>query len=503
MQLRWGFRILAMLFTVLMAPKMTGSCAAEYIDDWFNQKVYVGPNYYRGSERSYGMAGSFSHRWNNGSDYVAGITPPKWNIGCGGIDLFMGGFHFMEFEYLVERFQQIMGPAAEAYAFDIALTTLSETFGSSVKSFTSIIDKLNQLQYSDCESQKVIEAVLTKGYHPKKKNVDLKQAISEHSLLNGLSDLYNEVANFGEDQSAENAAQALGAPIAAMVVDCPQDIRDVFFTTGMLLDNIVNKIGQPYNTQYSALLRGLIGDMYINVSGAQIQTRLIDRCGDNPEPKELRINDFLDGSIFKKEPNGNCVAVNNLSIQGSNYSSMHEYLLVVLTGAVNSKRTGSAMGQDQIALMAQTPLLEEGINYLIMQMGNDVTNEEIARHFVRFAGIAIIYNMVSDFTSRMGQAVDKACDIYDNTGGTSSGNNQSRCQKEIAGSVRAQLEVLVEKASDVGYSIFDDYSLATQEMHANIQTSEKLREGIEKVRARIAGKMQGNQAQSGGKGGVQ
>ena len=49
---------------------MAGAVRAEWIDDWFQQKVYTGPNFYKSSTRGYGTFGSVSLRWNHSKDYL-------------------------------------------------------------------------------------------------------------------------------------------------------------------------------------------------------------------------------------------------------------------------------------------------------------------------------------------------------------------------------------------------------------------------------------------------
>jgi len=83
---------------------------ANWLDDWYNNVMTSssGVNYFEGQKRGYATFGSFSLRLPTRTDYLFSIEKPYLRIGCGGIDLFMGSFSFLNVDYLVQKIQRMM-----------------------------------------------------------------------------------------------------------------------------------------------------------------------------------------------------------------------------------------------------------------------------------------------------------------------------------------------------------------------------------------------------------
>ena len=120
-----------LLIAALVIP---GTARAGWVDDWLAQNTSNPPDYFAGQKRGYYSGGSFSARWPNNATYPVTVEPPRIRSGCGGIDIFLGGFSFLNFEYLVQKLQRIL-MSGGAVAFDLALKTLFEPCSTSIKSF--------------------------------------------------------------------------------------------------------------------------------------------------------------------------------------------------------------------------------------------------------------------------------------------------------------------------------------------------------------------------------
>ncbi len=151
--------ILIMAICLLLFP---ASPRAAWIDDWIQQKTTTSADYFEGQKRHYGTLGGFSARWQPSQDHLFSITPPKFKSGCGGIDVFLGGFSFLNADYLVQKLQNMMN-AAPAVAFDMALNTLCSQCAKTLKALEAISDRLNQLQFDDCKATKAVIATIASG----------------------------------------------------------------------------------------------------------------------------------------------------------------------------------------------------------------------------------------------------------------------------------------------------------------------------------------------------
>jgi conjugative transfer pilus assembly protein TraH len=146
--------ITPLVLTLLLAQ----TAHAGWVDDWLQQQATTSPDYLSGQQRGYYAGGSFSGRWRSTAEYPVTVEMPRINSGCGGIDVFMGGFSFMNTDYLVDKLQAILTNAS-AVAFDLALKTLCEQCSNTIKNFEALADKLNSMQIDECAAAKELVGI--------------------------------------------------------------------------------------------------------------------------------------------------------------------------------------------------------------------------------------------------------------------------------------------------------------------------------------------------------
>ena len=177
-----------MLITPLVLTLLLVSSAhAGWVDDWLQQQATTSPDYLSGQQRGYYAGGSFSGRWRSTAEYPVTVEMPRIKSGCGGIDVFMGGFSFMNTDYLVDKLQAILTNAS-AVAFDLALKTLCEQCSNTIKNFEALADKLNSLQIDECAAAKELVGIVAdeNGFHSTEVMRErLGTAIKENKLVSG------------------------------------------------------------------------------------------------------------------------------------------------------------------------------------------------------------------------------------------------------------------------------------------------------------------------------
>ena len=129
---------IAKLLTPFLLMLFTGLAHAGWMDDWFDSTISSsGDSHYSNQQRGYYSLGHYGGRLNVSKDYPISISKPRIKSGCGGVDIFMGGASFMDADYLVKKFENMI-QAAPAIIFDMALTTMSAQVASSMKQITKI-----------------------------------------------------------------------------------------------------------------------------------------------------------------------------------------------------------------------------------------------------------------------------------------------------------------------------------------------------------------------------
>ncbi len=327
------------------------SAFADWVDDWVDNTVavYSGPSYYESGQRGYVSFGNLSVRSGFVSDQIASFQPPKISIGCGGIDVFLGGFHFMDFDYLVQQAQNIIS-SAPYFAFQFALRSISKEAGSIIDTAKSISDLLNQTQYNSCAlSQRLgyAAASLVPQDTYKAAGQFLKDAIPKvefkadnsslaYRVLRNIFDTNNGIPPAPDNQQTNNG--------------CPSDFL-LILQTGSLLKYIhSNYFPGSDKDSLENLVRGYVGDItFEHVNGFWF-AHLVPSCGAENEEKSFKA--FVEG-VAEEKPitagvGGACTlsSVTPLKTKVSN----------VLQNAYNALMTGSSLSATEVNWLRVLPL---------------------------------------------------------------------------------------------------------------------------------------------------
>lgn len=141
-----------LVFTLLIP---SGAAAETWFDQFGDDLLIHDSGSWESQQRGYFAAGGISYRTRTNREPIFSITPPKMQIGCGGIDSFWGGFSFLNPEYLVKMFQNIL-QAAPAFAFKLALSSLCTQCDDAMSSLNSLANSLNSLAMDECKASQAL-----------------------------------------------------------------------------------------------------------------------------------------------------------------------------------------------------------------------------------------------------------------------------------------------------------------------------------------------------------
>lgn len=80
-----------------------------------------------------------------------GVYLPKVNAGCGGIDIYTGGFSFISSDQLVKGLESIASNA-QGYAFMLGMESVSPTISNTVRQLQSWANTANSIGINSCEA---------------------------------------------------------------------------------------------------------------------------------------------------------------------------------------------------------------------------------------------------------------------------------------------------------------------------------------------------------------
>ncbi len=338
-------KIIIIIFVTVIMASFACTASAGWVDDWLQQKTVSAPNSLEGQKRGYFTGGSFDARWYTSNDHIFSINRPKFKSGCGGIDAFMGGFSFLNFNYLVQKLQNML-QAAPAIAFDLALQTLSSQASTSLGKFETITDKLNNLQLDDCQAGKAMVATLATGLGDKKLPADYKSALSDFEVSSGYKDLAHAVTQ-ATIANADNANVNIGNAISD---GCGPDVKSIFATSGSILDHLGQELN--INGDYVALMRGFVGDVQLNPPAPNDTSGLMNTDYVIPCQADTgsAVDNFINGNVQQRYAGQDCASIGDTN---ANLLQWSEQMMESITNAMNNK---SALTAPQVSFLSMVPM---------------------------------------------------------------------------------------------------------------------------------------------------
>ncbi|HEX4045772.1 MAG TPA: conjugal transfer protein TraH [Gammaproteobacteria bacterium] len=125
------------------------------LNDYFNGLGFssnvTSPQAYHGQQAGYYTGGSVFMRTPARNVQLIQMELPSYRSGCSGIDLFAGGFSFVDSDQLVQLMQNIMNNAG-SYAFTLALETATPALANVMKYWNNFANTVNQANINSCET---------------------------------------------------------------------------------------------------------------------------------------------------------------------------------------------------------------------------------------------------------------------------------------------------------------------------------------------------------------
>jgi conjugative transfer pilus assembly protein TraH len=462
MKLKKRSIILSLVLVFIAASNSWG----DWVDDWINQSVVTGPDNFETQKRNYATFGNMSARWSTQADPLVTISKPRFKAGCGGIDAYLGGFSFMEYDYLVQKLQRIMGPAAAAFAFDIALNTLCEPCANAIKAFEAIVDRLNQLQIDDCKAAKVVATTILDGVTDNERiSSERTQAWTDFAQSTGAVELWQAMKESASDKTPEDAKDAAGGGITSdnLIAQCPALMKQAFFTDGSLLKNLSDLRGYP--NAYVDLMRGLIGDVAIT---NKINHKYVPPCVNNNTIADVASKVYT-GEIESMDTAGTCAPLSNtgITVNLQHYDNYQYWVISTLTSITNKMMSGAPFTPEELSMLQNTP--ENAYTALkgyLLNMGQDADPGQAALQFERLVGKHYIYSMFSDYHKYLNDILNYARYISSQQMGSSTGDDQKSCQLRFISSTMESLKDMKNKTGEMMRMAYLSYSGAVKMMRA-------------------------------------
>jgi conjugative transfer pilus assembly protein TraH len=159
-------KIAASILITTLLPCSIFANVNQDLNNFFNSLGYTSnvtdAGAYKGQTAGLYTGGSIFARNSVRNTQVASVQLPSYRAGCGGIDLFTGGFSFINSDNLVQTMENI-GNNAVSFAFLLALESMAPVVESTTVILQDWAQKINASNVNSCESA----ASLVGGVWPK------------------------------------------------------------------------------------------------------------------------------------------------------------------------------------------------------------------------------------------------------------------------------------------------------------------------------------------------
>ncbi|NYT27869.1 MAG: conjugal transfer protein TraH [Candidatus Thiodubiliella endoseptemdiera] len=325
------------IYIIILLSMLGVNVNAGWVDDWAAQSTRSGPNYFEGQKRGYFNAGSYNARFRNSQENLFSIQKPRLKSGCGGIDLFMGGFSFMDPEYLMQKMQRAL-QMAPAIAFDLALKELMAEGAASLGKFEGIINQLNKLQLSECGIAKdAVNAVRGKfdlqssSFSEVASLFDSEQSINDSSSKNSVNS--QELQKNNDNKPTKEQKKT--------VEGCSAEFKAVFTKDGSVLKHIAQNKGME---AYADFMRAYLGDVIIKYADKQYGNTPVEKC---PDVNVLDVDGIVNGTAKIRPIVGSCT--------NSADKAIHTLVKERLTSIATKVKTRAAFTTDEENFLNSVP----------------------------------------------------------------------------------------------------------------------------------------------------
>lgn len=454
-------RVALLILALALSTGNVGSAQANnFADDWVSQTSGTDAGYYKGANRGYFTGGSFSARWPQSNDHLMTISKPRIKSGCGGIDMFLGGFSFLNVDQLVQKLQRILS-AAPAAAFDIALKTLAPQVADTIKSLEAIIDKLNNLQIDDCKAAKALVGVAAGPFASGAVKAELDSAKADFMQTSGANDLYKTVTDTFKSEEKSGSTPTAKAAAKAQVANCPAPLKAIF-SGDSVLEAIGAQKGIP--SSHIASIRGFIGDVAVikpDDTGSDYDTLYSPPCG------KSTFEGMIDGTAQIMDEYGTCQDSSDTN------KNLTDYVTKRLINIANSLKNKSALDATDIQFINSIPLPIWPAMRAAVQSG---TEAMVISKLSDVAARGLAYQIMIDMYTRVYQIIAYADQVKSTQNGAVDGAPTETCQLATFEKPFSDLKLLGETTQRRSREAYNGFNAAA----SNAAAVESLVSGLDR-----------------------
>jgi len=329
----------------LLFSGITYATASSDLNHFFNNLGYsanvTGASSYESQAAGFASLGSVYARNQVRSIQIAHVDVPGFRSGCGGIDIFAGGFSFIKSEQIVSFMQNILSNGA-GYALNLALETELPEIAHAMQYMQKLANDINGTNFNSCE----MGENLTAAVYPK--NRAAHQRLCEDIGRN---------RNVYTDWAEARHKCSTGGEIEKRLEQAKTDSE---YKDRVLLDT--NVVWDALQLNEFIKSDSSLSEVYMSISG----TLVFDYKGGMQTYPSLATNqDFVKALLYggklpsyQCKDNGTPKKCVDINVKGSQVIASHDALVfqvqTILQGVYENIKSGTALTPQQKGLIELT-----------------------------------------------------------------------------------------------------------------------------------------------------
>lgn len=298
----WFFKmrtlsILAVYFYLLLCSSIQAKGIASDLMGFFKSagmaSNVTAPGAYKDQAAGYYTGGSIMARTGSRNAQLATVQMPGFRAGCGGIDMWTGGFSHISASQMVATLRSI-GTSAASYAFMLAVQTVSPQIYNIMNELNALASQINQTNINSCEAA----ATMLGGIWPK----------SDQSSKHLCQAMGSNMGAFSDWAAARQGCGAKGDRSSVLSrADSDPRYKDMLVGEfNLAWKAIQTNAFLSADQELAQLFLTLVGSIIASKSGESIQVVTLPGHSD----KDAVLNGLLNGgktSMYRCDETGKCL----------------------------------------------------------------------------------------------------------------------------------------------------------------------------------------------------
>lgn len=287
------------------------------------------PGMIQGQTMNMYTGGSLFMRMPKRTYQLVNVAPPSYSAGCGGIDLFMGGFSFINKDQFVAMLRNI-GSNALGYGFKLAIQNLCPTCDNVMQALQATANFANRLNIDSCEAAKgIVNASVPESWEKGKQQAARGFGV-DGNLFENVTDAWTKV---GKSLTATNDA-------VQTTKSSHPEIADKL-PTGNVVWKALKKLNGIDDDQRMFLM-SMIGTVVFPTSGSELtpktwpgyKYKIEDLIGKNG-------SENLEVEVYRCTDTNECLSYTTQLITTKSFGGMVQTKLGQLADDIASRRANS------------------------------------------------------------------------------------------------------------------------------------------------------------------